>query len=126
MLAITGAGASDQVTFRTAGNINTRFTTGDRVFGEVYMRSSSMVNVKAIRLWLNITVGGTAYSRVAMAFEATGASYSQADQMLVLRTPEFDFPAGSITAVIMQTEVYFAGAGGAVVRLGRAQFRKVN
>lgn len=126
VLTITGAGSSDQVTLRTAGNINTRFATGDRVFGEIYVRASSMVNVKSIRCWLNITVGGTAYSRVAMAFQVTGASFSQTDGQWVLRTPEFEFPAGSITAFIMQTEVYFGGAGGAVVRAGRAQIRKVN
>lgn len=126
VLTITGAGANDQVTLRTLGNINTRFSTGDRVYGEVFVRAASMVNVKAIRAWLNITVGGTAYSRVAMAFEVTGASFSQDAGFWVLKTPEFEFPAGSITAFIMQTEVYFSGAGGAVVRAGRASIRKVN
>lgn len=126
VLTITGAGANDVATVRTAGNINTRFTTGNRIYFEVFVRASSMVNVKAIRSWINVTVGGTAYNRVAMAFQASGASYSQTDGMWVMRTPEFEFPAGSITVLIAQTEVYFAGAGGAVLRVGRENLPVVN
>jgi hypothetical protein len=126
VLTITGAAATDTVTLRTAGNINGRFSTGDKVIFEIYLRASSMVNVKGIRAWMNMTVGGTAYSRVAMAYEATGASYSQTDETIVLRTPEFEFPSGSITVFIAQLDIPFAGAGGAVVRAGRAQLRKTN
>jgi hypothetical protein len=49
VLTITGAAATDTVTLRTAGNINGRFSTGDKVIFEIYLRASSMVNVKGMQ-----------------------------------------------------------------------------
>ena len=126
VLTITGATAPDLVSLRT-GSLAGRFAVGDQIFAEVYIKATGMTNVNGIRLIATHILDGVSNIYTDMSYLGTGASYSQSDEMMVLRTPVYTIgSASALSGQIMTIDIDFIGAGGAVIAIGRAQWRKVN
>lgn len=125
VLTITGANANDVVSLRT-GSISTRFAEGDIVEAEMFVRVTGASGLKGIRLLMNSIQGGVTFTSTGMSYPSAGVSYDQADAAFVIKTPPLSIGPGALSGHILTLDIAFAGAGGAVVRAGRASWRKLN
>jgi hypothetical protein len=118
VLTITTAAANDVVQIRNASSVHGRVSAGDVVYAEAHVQISGMTNVSFGKFLILAT--GLHYSEYML--DNTGFDNTAIDG--VWRTPNFVVPA-STTSLYVYFSVKFSGAGGAVMKIGRAQLRKV-
>jgi len=124
-MAITGTNSTDQVTL-SGGSIGARFTAGDVVVGEAFIRVTSATALQGVRLSISSSADAVSETKSGMSYVAANASYDQSDCLMVIRTPPITVRSGTLTSTIWQLIVKFSGAGGATVDVGRAAWRKIN
>jgi lysophospholipase L1-like esterase len=123
-LVISGTNATDEITLRTGSLAAARLVEGDVLYGECFVRITSASALEGVRLtWLyNVNGVGRTISCMSPQFQA----YDQANaDLLVLRTPTFVVPPGTLTSGQLTLTAFFGGAGGATIDVWRAALRKI-
>jgi len=121
-LVITLTNSTDIIYLRS-GSLGARFSAGDEVYGEMYVRISGASAVKGYRCSITTTASAITYTGTDLS--TTFNTFDQSDGVFLLQTPHIIVPSGALSATIFDFEIAFSGAGGATVYVGRAAWRKV-
>jgi lysophospholipase L1-like esterase len=124
-LEVTGANSTTQITFNV-GSLAARFTAGDIVEAEVFLRVSGASGLQGIRLSAQSSADSVPEVKSAMSYLSSGASYDQSDALLVLRTPPITIRSGSLSSTLIALVIKFGAAGGGTFDIGRVSWRKLN
>lgn len=122
-LSVTASAASAFVTLQGGDHI-TRVFSGDTIVFEAEIEcDAAPVNLEGVQFELNCIIGGQVVTAIAN-YRLTGSAAPTEAWSGVLRTEPL-LITGAVTRCRPKVVAYFSAAGSAVVRVSRAQLRKV-
>ena len=122
VLTISSTAASDQIQFRSFITYGTQFTNADIINLLSHVQISSAVNLQYFYGFVEVVVDAVNYFAY-WDYNGTGTAIPSLNQ--VIQTRPLTVPAGTISNYYIGFVAQFSGAGGAVVKFGRTESRKV-
>lgn len=122
---VTSVANGDVASLQLTSSVHGRVSAGDTIYFECDCSVTSITALKRILITLQLAIDGVTY--YSQAIQQSDLTFITDNLAGVWRTPNITIPsdAASITQVLPFMQFVFSGAGGATVKVGRCQIRKV-
>lgn len=123
-MVVTSTNSGDAVQVNLISAIQARVSEGDVISSEIELVMTGITALTSISYWIVWTVDGNAFTSPS-AIAGSGSGVLSDNISMVLRTPPFKIPPGSVTNFVPRFTATFSGAGGATIKLGRQSVTKL-